>query len=260
MATFLGHKLAASFQDELGNDFHTRIEGTRIKHHMGPVAIKLYDQGLVEHRGGTREMKLAPMQKTIYSLAPLRELLLAANRRYLAFLSDLRGPSAGVSQVERLAAPVRQDDRTYRGFNLFGADDLSLFLALTRGEWHIGGFRNASLRRVLPRQSGLQISRLLKRLHTHGPIRMVGHTYKYYLTRAGQQVVLTALKLRELLVIPTLAAGWTSAHLAIDFIGKRLNAVVALARSTGARRQCFDHLTAVFARVQDVPAGVSAIT
>jgi hypothetical protein len=162
---------------------------------------------LVEHRDGTREMKLAPMQKTIYSLAPLRDLLLAANRRYLAFLSDLCDPSAGVRHVERLAAPARQEDRSYRGFNLFSADDLALFLALTRGEWHISGFRDATMRRVLPGRSGAQISRLLMRLHTHGLIRKVGHTYKYYLTRAGQQVVLTALKLRELVVIPALAAG-----------------------------------------------------
>ena len=89
VATFLGRKLTGNVQDELGNDFHTRIEGTRIKHHMGPVALKLYDkQALVlrlettvndvsffahhrtvEHRDGTREIKLAPMQKTIYSLA-----------------------------------------------------------------------------------------------------------------------------------------------------------------------------------------------
>jgi hypothetical protein len=227
VATFLGRKLTGNFQDELGNDFHTRIEGTRIKHHMGPVAIKLYDkQALVlriettvndvaffshhrtvEHRDGTKETKLAPMQKTIYSLAPLRELLLAANRRYLAFLSDLSDPSAGVRQVERLAAPVRQDERTYRGFNLFSADDLALFVALTRGEGQISGFRNATLRRLLPHRSGPQVSRLLKRLHTHGLIRKVGHTYKYYLTRAGQQVALTALKLRELVVIPALAAG-----------------------------------------------------
>ena len=226
VATFLGHKLTGNFQDELGNDFHTRIEGTRIKHHMGPVSIKLYDkQALVlriettvndvaffshhrtvEHRDGTREIKLAPMQKTIYSLAPLRTLLLAANRRYLAFLSDLTDPTAGVRQVTRLAEPVRQDERTYRGFNLFSADDLALFLALMRGEWQISGFRNSTLRRVLPDRSGPHISRLLKRLHTHGLIRKVGHTYKYYLTHAGQHVVLTALKLRESVVIPALAA------------------------------------------------------
>jgi hypothetical protein len=146
VATFLGRKLTGNYADELGNDFHTRVEGTRLKHHRGPVALKLYDKHAlvlriettvndvsffrhhrrVEHRDGSAETKLAPLQKTIYSLAPLRALLVAANRRYLAFLSDLRDPSAGVQQVERLAEPLRHDARSYRGFNLFSADDLAL--------------------------------------------------------------------------------------------------------------------------------------
>ncbi|MCJ7752716.1 MAG: MarR family transcriptional regulator, partial [Armatimonadetes bacterium] len=230
IATFLGRKLTGNYADELGNDFHTRIEGTRLKHHMGPVSIKLYDkQGLVlriettvndvsffrhhrtvEHRDHTTETKLAPMQKTIYSLAPLRDLVLAANRRYLAFLSDLTDPSAGVRQVERLAQPVRQEDRSYRGFNLFNSDDLALFLALVRGEWQISGLRNASLRRVLSDRSGPQVSRLLKRLHLHGLIKKIGHTYKYYLSETGRRVALTALKLRHLVVIPSLAEPLTA--------------------------------------------------
>jgi hypothetical protein len=225
VATFLGRTLTGHYQDELGNDFHTRVEGTRLKHHMGPVAIKLYDKHAlvlriettvndvsffqhhrtVEHRDGTTQTKLAPMRKTIYSLGPLRELLTAANRRYLAFLSDLADPSAGVRQVERLAEPIRQQERSYRGFNLCDAADCALFTALARGEWQISGFRNRSLRRCLPAYSGPQLSRVLKRLHVHGLIKKVGHTYKYYLTQAGQQVVLTALKLRELVVIPSLA-------------------------------------------------------
>jgi len=40
----LGHKLAANFQDEVGNDFSTRIQGTRIRHFMGPASLKLYDK------------------------------------------------------------------------------------------------------------------------------------------------------------------------------------------------------------------------
>jgi hypothetical protein len=225
VATFLGRKLSGNYADDLGNDFHTRVAGARLKHHMGPVAIKLYDkQALVlriettvndvsffqhhrtvEHRDGTTETKLAPMRKTIYSLAPLRALLVAANRRYLAFLSDLSDPSAGVQHVERLAEPLRHDERSYRGFNLFSAEDLALFTALARGEWQISGFRNSSLRRVLPYYSAPQLSRVLKRLHVHGLIKKIGHTYKYYLTHAGQQVIVTALKLRELVVIPALA-------------------------------------------------------
>jgi hypothetical protein len=44
VATFLGRKLNGNYQDELGNRFDTRIEGTRIKHTMGPVSLKMYDK------------------------------------------------------------------------------------------------------------------------------------------------------------------------------------------------------------------------
>lgn len=226
VATFLGRKLHGNYQDEVGNDFHTRIEGTRIKHHMGPVAIKMYDkQALVlriettvndvtffkhhrkvEHKDGTSETTLAPMKKTIHSLAPLSDLLLAANRRYLDFVSDLLDPSAGLTRIEKIAETVRKDERTYRGFNLFSKDDLALFLTLVRGEFQISGLRNSALQRLLPTMSGAKISRILKRLRLHGLIKKIGHTYKYYLTASGRLAVLTALKLRELVVIPSLAA------------------------------------------------------
>ena len=95
--------------------------------------------------------------------------------------------------------------RSYRGFNLFCAADLALFLALARGEWQISGFRNAGLRRVLTNRTSPHVSRLLKRLDVHGLIKKVGHSYKYYLTETGRQVILTSLKPRELVVIPSLA-------------------------------------------------------
>lgn len=225
VATFLGRKLHAAYEDELGNDFHTRIEGTRIKHHMGPAAIKMYDKHAlvlriettvndvtffkhhrkVEHRTGQSELKLAPMKKTIHSLSPLRELLAAANRRYLEFLSELADPSAGITRVEKIAETVHKNDRTYRGFNLFAKADQDLFTALVRGETCISGFKNSSLRRQLTNLTGAQISRVLKRLRYHGLIKKIGHTYKYYLTAIGRSAVLTALKLRNLVVIPSLA-------------------------------------------------------
>ena len=49
------------------------------------------------------------------------------------------------------------------------------------------------------------MSRILRRLRTHGLIKKVGHTYKYYVTAFGKEVVTTALKLRELVIIPQLA-------------------------------------------------------
>jgi hypothetical protein len=35
-----------------------------------------------------------------------------------------------------------------------------------------------------------------------------GHTYKYYVTTFGKEVVATALKLRELVIIPQLAVAF----------------------------------------------------
>lgn len=43
VATFLGHRLTESYEGEIGNDFSTRLDGTRIKHYMGPAAIKMYE-------------------------------------------------------------------------------------------------------------------------------------------------------------------------------------------------------------------------
>jgi hypothetical protein len=225
VATFLGRKLHPAYQDEVGNDFHTRIEGTRIKHHMGPVSIKMYDKHQlvlriettvndvtffkhhrkVEHRNGPSEIQLAPMRKTIYSLPALRELLVAANRRYLEFISELVDPSAGVSAVERVAEPVRKNDHTYRGFNLFAKSDIALFEAVARGEFLISGFRNAWLRKFLPTLTTAQVSLLIKRMRLHGLARKIAKTRKYYLTRLGRSTVLAALKLKELVVIPALA-------------------------------------------------------
>jgi DNA-binding HxlR family transcriptional regulator len=48
------------------------------------------------------------------------------------------------------------------------------------------------------------LSRALKRLRTHGLIKKIGHRYKYYLTVLGRTVATAALKLRELVIIPTL--------------------------------------------------------
>ncbi len=44
IATFLGRKHNGNYQDEMGNNFNTRIEGTRIRHTMGQVSIKMYDK------------------------------------------------------------------------------------------------------------------------------------------------------------------------------------------------------------------------
>jgi hypothetical protein len=111
------------------------------------------------------------MQKTIYSLPVLRELLEAANRRYLEFLSTIEDPHAGRDKLDKLSRTVEQEGRAYPGFNLFDPDDDTLLRTIARGEFNISGRQNKNLRRFLPGRSSGQISRLLNRLRLHGLLK-----------------------------------------------------------------------------------------
>jgi hypothetical protein len=123
VATFLGRKVDARYTGELGTDSHTRIQGTRVKHHMGKSPVKMYDKfgrvlrletitndvSFFKHyrevvqRDGSTAWKLAPVKKSIYSLLALAELLAASNRRYLEFLSSLDDVSAGARRVDQIS-------------------------------------------------------------------------------------------------------------------------------------------------------------
>jgi hypothetical protein len=96
-----------------------------------------------------------------------------------------------------MAAPAKAKGRSFRGFNLFLNRDYQLFLTLGRGEWAISGFRAADLRAHIEGLSPGRSSYILKRLRTHGLIKKVAHTYKYYLTTLGRRVLVTALVIRE---------------------------------------------------------------
>lgn len=225
IATFLGRKLDGRYQDEMGNRFNKRWLGTRLKHRMGPTAIKMYDKfnlvlriettvndvrffqqyRQVQHRDGSTSKKFAKMKRTIYSLPPLAETLLAVNTRYLKFISAIDTPEVGHDKLQRLTETVEQKNRRYKGFNLLAEEDASLFRLLLNGQFLIQGFSNGALRQHLSDKTSAQMSRLLKRLRVHGIIRKVQKRHRYYLTQFGQQTAVLALKLREMVIIPHLA-------------------------------------------------------
>ena len=131
----MGKKLNGNYQDEMGNRYNVRIEGTRVRHTMGVTSIKMYDKfgqilriettandisffkhyREVEQRNGESVMKFAPMKKTIYSLGALREVLLAANHRYLEFLSAIDDPSNGIDKLNKITRTVHEEAPSYRG-------------------------------------------------------------------------------------------------------------------------------------------------
>lgn len=224
IATFLGRKLNGNYCDEMGNNYNVRIEGSRIKHHMGQVSVKMYDKfghilriettvnnitffkhyREVVKRDGTCEKKVAQMKKNIYSLFPLQKLLKESNHRYIEFISSIEDKSSGIENLRKISKSVVENGRPYKGFNIFDDNDLSILETIVRGEFNISGFQSKNIKFWHLGKSTGQISRILKRLRTHGLIKKIGKTYKYYLTKLGRVVAATALKLKELYIIPQL--------------------------------------------------------
>src|SRR5215468_2703023 len=155
IATFLGQKLDSRYQGEMGNNYHVRMEGTRIKHTMGPVSIKMYDKFSkilriettcndisffkhfreAVHRDGTTSNQMASLKKNIYSLSFLADNLKAANKRYLDFISAFDNREVGRKRLEHVSESKTENNRNCKGFNFFNRDDLTLLLAILHGEF-----------------------------------------------------------------------------------------------------------------------------
>ena len=63
-------------------------------------------------------LQARPLKKSIYSLHTLRELMLAANMRYLEFISTLDDPQDGIRSLDKVTRPVRHNGRSYKGLPL----------------------------------------------------------------------------------------------------------------------------------------------
>ena len=221
IATFLGQKLDPRYQGEIGNNYHVRIEGTRIKHTMGTVSIKMYDKfnkilriettsnnisffkhfREVVHRDGTTSNQMAALKKNIYSLTLLADNLKAANKRYLDFIAAFDNKEIGRKRLEHVTESKTENNRNYKGFNFFKKDDLAILLAILRGEFNINGFRNKNIKKLLGFNSA-KISRLIKRLRVHGLIKKTADSYKYYLTKVGKETIIMSQKIKELVLVP----------------------------------------------------------
>lgn len=225
VATFLGQKVDPRYKGEIGNNYHIRIEGSRIKHTMRMNSIKMYDKFSkilriettsndvslfkhyreVEHRDGTKSNEYASVKKNIYSLCIMSSIMLASNKRYLEFISAFDNKEAGRKRLDDISKAKNHNNRNYKGFNLFSADDLSLLLTVLRGENNIYGFRNKDIRAKIPGFSTGKVSRMIKRLKVFGLIKKAKKAYKYYTTKLGKELVIAAQKLKEAILIPELS-------------------------------------------------------
>ena len=93
IATFLGQRITYNCKKEVGTNYNVRILGTRIKHHMGDVSIKMYDKfdhvlriesacndigtfrvkRKAEHRDGSSSEQKTPLKKHLQPLPAVHD-------------------------------------------------------------------------------------------------------------------------------------------------------------------------------------------
>jgi len=188
---------------------------------MGSVSLKMYDKfgkilriettandisffkhfREVVHRDGSTSNEFASLKKNIYSLSFLSDNLKSSNKRYLEFISAFDNKEIGRRKLENVTSSKTENNRTYKGFNFFSADDLAILLAILRGEFGIAGFRNKNMQKLLD-MKGSKISRLIKRLRVHGLIKKATDSYKYYVTKTGKETIIMAQKIKEMVLVP----------------------------------------------------------
>ena len=225
IATFLGQRITYNCKKEVGTNYNQRFLGTRIKHHMGDVSIKMYDKhGIVlriestcnnissfrvvrkvDHRDGTSTEQKAPMKKTIYSLYQLFTIMKAANYRYLEFISTFDDHSNGDRHLTEVTRSISDNNRSFRGINFFDERDLAVLEIIGRGEFMTFGMRNSDIRGYIEGVSSSAMSRIFKRLRLHGLVERQNHSYKYFPTELGKAVITAGLSIRSLVLIPALS-------------------------------------------------------
>jgi hypothetical protein len=193
IATFLGKRLTVRFEGEMGSLYNERVLGTRIKHQMGELSVKIYDKfGKVLRievtaynvsklnafrdvfkRNGEIESKVAPVKKNIYSLFVLIPIFKAIIGRYLAFISSFDDPTDGIKKLDSVTTDKKTDKKTFKGLNFFNKLDERILLAIADGKYTINGLRAKNLKEVFSELPPWKISGILARLRNLGLIRKI---------------------------------------------------------------------------------------
>jgi len=225
IATFLGKRLTVKFEGEMGSRYNERVLGTRIKHQMGELSVKVYDKfgkilrievtaynvsqlsafRDVFKRNGSIEAKVAPVKKNIYSLFVLIPVFKKIIARYLEFISSFDDPTDGIKKLDAVTTDKKTEKKTFKGLNFFNKQDEAILLAISDGKYTINGFRAKNLRKEFADLPSWKISNILSRLKNLGLIKKAANSYKYYVTALGKNTVIAGLYLKNQVIVPCLA-------------------------------------------------------
>lgn len=233
--TFFGRKLHGHCKGETVSDRkYFWNQGFRVKYTLDKNSIKMYDKASVlriettinnanafkirnPNREGTK--KWVPMRKAISNLYRYAEVAKACNLRYLNSLNSVNRSNSLDRKIEKLcngvevklSAVKQSKPRRYSGFNLLSDFSCHVFNAILNGAYKIRGFRNKDLRFLLVEMGAVpreelsdikkicgKISRLIAKLRAHKLVTKLPNTFRYRVTKLGEEVVARILMFKKL--------------------------------------------------------------
>ena len=216
---FLGKRYPSNTDREIRSSFkNRRIEGIRIKHWAGKNSVKLYDKTTVlrvettindpqafrafrkKENDSKSEKRWRPVRKGIADLHTVAMLSQSSNERYLDSLSAADTSITYGRLIEKISQPTKWKKQRVRALYPNTTSDLSLFRAVSHGEFVLNGFSNGDLRKILfpdcqhqKRSYSSKVTRMIRMLRAHHLIRKVPSRNRYFLTQFGMQLIAAAL-------------------------------------------------------------------
>ena len=214
---FLGRRVRADFSGQIVSDFKERVEGVRIKHRVDGNSLKGYDKWSIfrvetttnqpdafkvfrpKEGGSEDECAWRTMRKGIADLYRRAQVSQACNERYLDALSAVDTSTPLGQLVKGICQPTMWKGKRARALRPWADEDMPVFQAVARGEFHLRGFRNRDLAALLGapaetdppsrRRHSARLTRKIRLLRAHGLIRKLGTSHRYVLTAKGHDII-----------------------------------------------------------------------
>ena len=216
---------------EIVTSLKTRVMGERLKHWMQGNSLQCYGKAHTpvgdvfrvetmtsntpvfrayrpKEGGPDDQLAWRSLRQGVCDLHRRAEVSQRANERYWNAFATVDDTTRMGECLRPLQQPCPYRNRRVRALRPF-ADDYSLLQAVNRGEFHINGFRNRDLQRILlpdaelhadlkeRRRRSAAISRKLRMLLAHGLIHKVQKTHRYQLSSAGRLAISAILTIQQ---------------------------------------------------------------
>ena len=226
--SFFGRKLDWKFQGEVVSDSRKRYQGFRIKHKMKSNQVKMYDKysclRIETTINDPHEFKIwkydydkdtgetiegsghwIPMGKSTSNLYRYAEVSKATNMRYINALPLPVDTITPVKEIEEISKNIEVNNRNITGFNILDSKTTKVFETIASGDYIVNGITNKNLRCRIFKDDDIdslkirnKTTRLLNKLRSHGIIKKVNHSSKYYLTSKGRKIINSILLFKNI--------------------------------------------------------------